>query len=346
MIPALMAGNAVILKPSEVTPLTSRLVVEAWNDGILPADVLMVATGGGDTGAALVDHVDMVTFTGSTATGRKVAARAGERLIPCSLELGGKDPMIVCADADIERAANAAATYGFLNSGQICMSVERVYVEEPVYDEFIHQLVDKVGRLRMQGGAGPGDSDIGSMTFPPQMEVVERHVADAVSKGATILTGGRRSAQPGLYYEPTVLVDVDHSMACMRDETFGPTLPVMKVKDVDEAIALANDSNYGLSSSLYTKDRVRGRRLARRLKAGNTAINDGLLHLVHRGVPFGGSGDSGVGSRHGRDGIVKFTEPHTIMTNWLPLKSDLGWLPNKAGVTRIAERALSALYGR
>lgn len=344
--PALMAGNAVVIKPSEVTPLTTELVVHGMHEAGVPEDVVQVVTGAGKAGAALVDHVDMVAFTGSTRTGRKVGTRAAERLIPCSLELGGKDPMIVCADADLERAANAAATFGLLNSGQICMSIERIYVEDQVHDEFVNKLVDAVAALRQRGGSDPGQADVGAMTFPPQLEIVERHVADAVAKGATVRIGGRRGDGPGLYYEPTVLVDVNHDMACMREETFGPTLPVMRVSDVDEAVRLANDSVYGLASSVFTKDRGKGQAIARRLRAGSTTVNDGLVQLFNRGVPFGGSRESGLGSRHAREGITKYTEPHTVMTSWLPLKKDLGWFPNTKLVTTLIDRLLPIYYRR
>ena len=345
--PALMAGNAVVIKPSEITPLTTAMVVEAiGRETGLPEDVLLVATGRGDTGGALVDHVDMIMFTGSTRTGRKVAARAAERLIPVSLELGGKDPMIVCADADLDRAANAAATWGLANAGQACTSVERIYVEQEVHDPFVQKLVQRVEKLRQRGITSAGEADVGATTFPPQLEVVERHVADAVAKGARVLIGGRRAAGPGLYYEPTVLVDVDHEMDCMREETFGPTLPVMKVRDADEAVRLANDSKYGLSSSVYTKDVRKGEAIARRLRSGNTAVNDGYVHVVGWEAPFGGSRDSGVGARNGREGILKYTEPHTIMVTRLGLKKDIGWLPNSKRMTKLLERAFSRYYGR
>ena len=345
-VPALMAGNSVVLKPSEVTPLTSAMVAEGFRAAGLPEDVLLVATGRGDTGAALVDHVDMIMFTGSTRTGRTVATRAAERLIPCSLEMGGKDPMIVCGDADLDRAANGAATWGLLNSGQICMSVERIYVEEQVHDAFVEKLVEAVRKVRQRGITAPGEADVGAITFPPQLETIERHVADAVAKGARVLTGGRRGGGPGRYYEPTVLVDVDHDMECMREETFGPTLPVMKVRDVDEAVRLANDSVYGLCSSVYTKDLAKGEAIARRIRAGSTAVNDGLIQFMARGAPFGGSRESGLGSRHGRDGILKYTEPHTIMITRLGLKRDLNWFPNSKAVTKISERLLSRYYRR
>jgi acyl-CoA reductase-like NAD-dependent aldehyde dehydrogenase len=322
------------------------VVEELARDTELPEDVLLVATGAGDAGAALVDHVDMVMFTGSTRTGRKVAARAAERLIPVSLELGGKDPMIVCADADLDRAANAAATWGLLNSGQACTSVERVYVHQDVHDAFVEKLVTAVGKLRQQGVTSPGEADVGSMTFPPQLEKVERHVSDALEKGAIALTGGQRGAGDGLYYEPTVLVDVTHDMACMREETFGPTLPVMRFKDEDEAVRLANDSTYGLASSVFTKDAKRGEAIARRLRAGSTAVNDAIIQIACRTAPFGGSAESGLGSRHGRDGILKYTEPHTILITRFAPKRDLGWFPTSKRVTTLLDRGLSRFYGR
>src|SRR3954470_6781303 len=241
-IPALAAGNAVVLKPSEVTPLTSLLMAEMLAECELPDGVFQVATGRGETGAALVDEVDMVMFTGSVATGKKVMAQAAETLTPVSLELGGKDPMIVLADADLERAANAAVAYGMNNSGQVCISVERVYVEEPAYDEFLERVTRKVEALRQGPPGEPGTVDVGAIIFPPQIELIEAHVRDAVERGARIVTGGERAADlPGRFFEPTVLADVAHSMRCMTEETFGPTLPVMRVGSADEAVGLAND---------------------------------------------------------------------------------------------------------
>jgi len=253
-IPALAAGNAVILKPSELTPLTSLLMAEMLAECGLPDGVFQVATGRGETGAALVDEVDYVMFTGSIKTGKRVMAQAAETLTPVSLELGGKDPMIVLSDADIERAANAAVSYGMNNSGQVCISVERIYAEDPIHDELLERITQKVEGLR-QGAPGPaGTVDVGAMIFPPQMDTVEAHIADAVEKGARIVTGGERGEGPGRFFQPTVLADVDHSMLCMTEETFGPTLPVMRVRDAEEAVEPANDGHYGLQASGWTRE--------------------------------------------------------------------------------------------
>ena len=236
-IPALAAGNSAVLKPASLTPLTSLLMAEGLRECGLPEDVFIVAPGGGSVGEALIDEVDFVMFTGSTEVGKKVMARAARTLTPVGLELGGKDPMIVLADADIERAANAAVHYSMQNGGQTCISVERVYVEDPVYDQFVGKVEEKLRALRQGPPGDPGSVDIGAVTSPPQMDLIDSHVRDAVAKGARASVGGHRGQGPGDFYEPTLLLDVDHSMECMTEETFGPTLPVMKVADADEAAA-------------------------------------------------------------------------------------------------------------
>ena len=345
-IPALMAGNSVVMKPSEVTPLTSLLVAEGAEAIGLPEGVLSVATGAGETGAALIDHVDMVHFTGSTRTGRKVAVRAVERLIPVSLELGGKDPMIVLDDADLERAANMAVQWAMANSGQICMAVERVYVEEGVYDQFVSSVVEKVSRLRQGAPGAPGSVDIGAMTFPPQIDIVDRHVRDAVDKGAQVLAGGKKAEGPGRFYEPTVLTGVDHTMDVMRDETFGPVLPIMKVRDADEAVRLANDTRYGLNSSVFTKDLAKGEQIARRLGAGNACVNDALMNYMAQEAPFGGTNESGLGVRHGPQGIRKYCSQQTIMVTRFGPKREVTMFPNKRITSKIFERLMVLLWGR
>ena len=346
-IPALMAGNSVVLKPSEVTPLSSMLMHEMLSHCGIPEGVFQVATGDGTTGAALIGEVDCLMFTGSTATGRKVAKAAAEAMIPFYLELGGKDPMIVCADANIERAANAAAFYSMNNAGQVCISVERVYVEEPVYDEFVERVTDNIRILR-QGGpeGGPGTVDVGAVIFPPQIDIVDAHVRDAVQKGAKVLTGGHVRPGAGRFYEPTVLVDVEHSMKCMTEETFGPTLPIMKVPNVEEAVRLANDSVYGLQASVWTSDVERGEALARRIEAGVVCVNDAQVNYTALNLPMGGWKSSGLGTRHGANGIRKYCKIQSLLVTRRALKRELFMFPYKAGRTRLLRRAFGLLYGR
>ena len=346
-IPALMAGNAVVLKPSEITPLTSLLMGEMMRECGLPDDVYQVAPGYGETAQALVDEVDFVMFTGSTATGKKVMERAARTLTPVALELGGKDPMIVCSDADLERAANAAVHYSMQNAGQTCISTERVYVEEPIYDDFVRLVTDKVRGLRQGTPGGPGSTDLGAVINPPQSDIVERHVKDAVERGARVLVGGGRRDENGHFFEPTVLVDVDHSMACMREETFGPTVPIMKVGDADEAVRLANDSPYGLQASVWTKDSAKGERLARRIEAGAVTVNDSQVNYVALELPMGGWKESGLGTRHGADGIRKYTKKQSVLvTSFAPMKKDLHMMPYTPRRTRFVSRLLKLIYGR
>ena len=329
VVTALFAGNAAVLKPSEVTPLTGLLIGDLFAsafDGTRHEGVVQVVTGRGATGEALVrSGVQKVCFTGSAATGRRVMAAAADTLTPVVLELGGKDPMIVCADADLDRAASAAVWGAFQNSGQTCQSVERVYVEAPVYDAFVDRVVARTRAIRQ--GSGPG-SDVGSMTFPPQLEVVERHLVDAMARGATALTGGRRvPGREGLWFEPTVLVDVDHDMAIMRDETFGPVLPIMRVADTEEAVALANDSTFGLNSSVWTGDAAKGRAVARRIEAGNVCINDVLVSYGVADLPFGGVKESGIGRVHGLQALRDFSVAKSVLVDRAGLSREPWWYP-------------------
>jgi betaine-aldehyde dehydrogenase len=344
-LPALQAGAAVVIKPSEFTPLALTEVVEAWKNEIGGPDVLDCVQGTGDTGGALVDEVDYVQFTGSDRTGRKVMARAADTLTPVSLELGGKDPMIVLRDADVDRAANAAAWGGMANSGQICMSVERIYVEEPVYDEFVQKLTKEVRGLRQGQDGDRYEKDVGAMTSPNQTAVVEDHVSDAVANGARALTGGRRGEGPGDYYEPTVLVDVDHSMRVMRDETFGPVVGVMKVRDEEEALRLANDSRYGLSGAVFG-EKEHAERVARRVEVGAINVNDVLTNYFAANVPMGGWKQSGIGFRHGEWGIKKFVRPESIVVTRFGGKREPFWFPYSPAKRKLLRRVATFFNAR
>jgi acyl-CoA reductase-like NAD-dependent aldehyde dehydrogenase len=343
-LPALQAGAAVIVKPSEFTPLGVEEIVRAWKEEIGGPDVFDCVQGSGETGGALIDHVDFVQFTGSDRTGRKVMARAAETLTPVSLELGGKDPMIVLDDADLDRAANAAAWGSMFNSGQVCLSVERIYVEEPVYDEFVAKLVKEVGVLRQGADDRTPQKDVGAMTSPNQAAVVEGHVEEAVAKGARALTGGKRGEGPGDYFEPTVLVDVDHSMKVMREETFGPVVGVMKVRDAEEALRLANDTPYGLAASVFGEKR-RAERLGRRIETGAVNVNDVIVNYVAMDVPMGGWKQSGIGFRHGEYGIKKYCRPESVIVTRFAGKREPTWYPytrSRRGLVNRVARAFNA----
>ena len=345
-IAALAAGNAVVFKPSEITPMSTMLMQECMREAGLPDGVMQVATGRGATGAALIEHVDYVMFTGSVATGKKVAATAAETLTPHSLELGGKDPMIVLRDADLERAANGAVFWSMANGGQICQAIERVYVEEPIYDEFVDKVVEKTGKLRQGVPGEPGAVDVGAVTFAPQADLIEDHLKDAVEKGAKVLVGGKRGEGPGRFFEPTVVVDVDHTMKLMTDETFGPILPVMKVRDEDEALRLANDSRYGLNSSVWTKDIAKGERIAAQIEAGSTCVNDAVANYAAQELPFGGVKESGIGVRHSAAGIRKYCHSHAILVTRFAPKRELYWFPFTKRNAKLLERVLVLMYGR
>lgn len=354
-IPALLAGNAVVLKPSEWTPLIAlrgaEILHEAFRQAGLPAEILQIVNGFGETGGALVDEADMIAFTGSVRTGKLIAERAARRLVPVSLELGGKDPMIVLRDADLERAANAAVWGAFTNSGQVCISVERVYVEEAIAEAFTQRVVEKTRQLR-QGvdGAAASDQrvDVGAMTFPKQVETVEAHVADARARGAQVLTGGQRNSRlPGRFYEPTVLANVDHSMKVMVEETFGPVLPIMRVRDVDEALRLANASPYGLNASVWTRDRAKGEWLAAQIEAGLTTVNDVIVGFGVTDAPSGGLKESGLGKRHGAPGMRRFCHEQVIISDrfsFVSLTREPTWYPYTAQTERWFKRLTGALF--
>jgi acyl-CoA reductase-like NAD-dependent aldehyde dehydrogenase len=328
-IPALVAGCAVVIKPSELTPLTLMELVRAWKEDVGAPDVLDVVNGTGETGGALVDECDFMHFTGSERTGKIVMKRAADTLTPVSLELGGNDAMIVTKDADLERAANAAAVGGLLNTGQICLSIERVYVEEPIYDAFVEKLKQRVESVRQGADGRSYSAEVGAMTSPAQVEIVSDHVEDARQAGARILTGGKRKDGPGDWYEPTLIADADQSMRVMREETFGPVIPVMKVRDTDEAVRLANDTTYGLGGAVFAGDEKAGERIARRFEAGTVAVNDLFpTNYAILGLPMGGWKNSGIGARHGAVGIRKYCRTEAITVPRLPQpKRELLWFP-------------------
>ena len=323
---ALMAGNAVVLKPSELTPFVGLKIVEIFKKANLPTDVLQVITGDGRTGAALVEAgVNKIMFTGSVATGKRIAAAAAETLTPVVLELGGKDPMIVFPDANLETAARAAVWGAFANSGQTCASVERLYVHESIAPAFIEKIVSLTNDLQQNYGA-EDNSEIGSMSSERQLETVENHVDDAVKNGAKILTGGKRNANfDGAFYEPTVLTNINHSFKAVREETFGPTLPIMTFQTDDEAVALANDSDFGLTASVWTNDLQKGNRIAEQIEAGTVTVNEVLYTHGIAQTPWGGVKQSGYGRTHGKLGLLELVSPQHIHVNRLPHLADLWW---------------------
>ncbi|HEX6046091.1 MAG TPA: aldehyde dehydrogenase family protein [Pyrinomonadaceae bacterium] len=326
IVMALMAGNAVVVKPSELTPLTALKIGEVFKQAQLPSGLLEIVTGDGSTGAALVDAgVDRIMFTGSVATGKKVAEAASKHLTPVVLELGGKDPMIVLEDAHLENAARAAIWGAFCNSGQACASVERCYVHESIAPKFI-DLVVKGTRALKQGKPMAEGVDVGAMSNEKQLQVVIDHVRDAVEHGARVLTGGHRVENDGgWFHEPTVVTNVDHSMAVMRDETFGPVLPIMTFKTDDEAVRLANDSIYGLTASVFTSNLPRGRAMAERIDAGTVMINEVVYTHAVAQTPWGGVKQSGYGRTHGRLGLLELVTHQHIHGNSVPWVADVWW---------------------
>jgi succinate-semialdehyde dehydrogenase/glutarate-semialdehyde dehydrogenase len=343
-VQALMAGNAVIVKPSEVTPFSGRLVGELFREAGLPDDLLQILEGDGETGAALVDGgVDKISFTGSVRTGRKIGEACGRNLIPCTLELGGKDPMIVCADADLERAVNGAVFGAFMNTGQYCCSTERIYVVDSIVREFTDGVVAKTKTLK-QGSRG--DFDLGPMIWPNQLDVIERHVEDAKKKGAKVLTGGKRNAAMGsMFYEPTVLAEVTHDMLVMKEETFGPILPILTVKSEEEALRLANDTTYGLAANVWTKDDAKAIALAKKLDAGSICVNDCAVTYGAAEAPFGGRKTSGVGQVNGPAGLKGYCFATPIIIERFNPKEEHIWYPYTADKGKMLQKIMRWVWG-
>ncbi len=319
LLPALMAGNGVVLKPDEKTPFVALRLVELLVQAGVPEDVCIVVTGEGPVvGGALVDAVDYITFTGSSETGRIVAEQAGRNLIDCSMELGGKNPMVVLGDADIDMAARGAVHGCFTNAGQLCLSMERIYVLEDIFEEFLESFVAETERLTL-GGTFDYTADIGSLIDHSQLERVANHVEDARKRGATVHTGGKKRPDVGpCFYEPTILTDVPDDSLPACEETFGPVVRVEPVASTEDAIEAANDSDYGLNASVWTADRSRGHEIARQIESGTVCVNDAYaIGWAALDAPMGGVGDSGIGRRHGPEGLKRYVEPKTIASSAL-----------------------------
>lgn len=332
-LPAFIAGNGVVSRPDNQTALTTLWAHELAEKAGLPADLWQVVLGRGrDVGGPMIERADFVDYTGSTATGRDIAAQAAARLIGCSLELGGKNPMLVLGDANVEKAADGAVRACFSSAGQLCESMERLYVHADVYDEFVDKFAAKVDKMRL-GADLAYDSDMGSLTFPRQLDTVTEHVEDAKAKGATVLAGGKARPDLGPYfYEPTVLTGVTPDMLAYGDETFGPVVSIYRVESDDEAVTRANDTAYGLNASVWTRDAKRGQRIAEQINAGAVNVNEGYTAAwASVQAPSGGLGDSGLGRRHGAEGILKYTNTQTVATQRLlpiaplPGMSDAIW---------------------
>jgi acyl-CoA reductase-like NAD-dependent aldehyde dehydrogenase len=346
LVAALLAGNAVIVKGSEVTAATGAMLERLLARVPALAGLVKVVHGDGAVGAAMIaGHPDFVFLTGSTATGKRVLQAAAEHLIPVVCELGGKDPMLVLADADVPAAARWGGWGAFYNAGQTCMGVERVYVHAQVYDAFVHEAVRYADEVRAAMGHSPdleAPYVMGPLTFPRQAEIVQRHLDDALAKGARVLTGGGRD---GLYFEPTVLIDVDHSMLVMQEETFGPLLPIMRVADEQEMIRLANDSDYALSASVWSRDLDHAQRVAAEVEAGSMIINDTVCHFGVPHLPFGGRKSSGFGRVHGQQGLMQFTQPYAFVIGQPPLPFDVATWLRQPGHYQLGKGLMQAAFG-
>ncbi len=343
VVTALVGGNGVVLKPSEHTPFTGAFIPELLERGGLPRDLVRVIQGGGEVGSALVrGGVDRLHFTGSPATGRRILAMAAPLLLPVSLELGGKDPALVLEDADLDRAARGVVFGAFFNAGQSCIALERVFVVDEIHDTFVRKVVEVVRSLRV---GGVGEVDVGPIVVPAQLDTLERQVADAVTRGAEILCGGGPPDPASNLFLPTVITGVTGEMLLSTEETFGPILPITRVRDEDEAVELANAGGFGLFASVWTGNPRRGVEIARRLGGGGVSVNDTHTHWSVPGLPLGGTGESGYSRVHGEDGLREFTRPRAYLVNGRPLSRDPWWYPYSERSRRII-RALVRLEGR
>jgi acyl-CoA reductase-like NAD-dependent aldehyde dehydrogenase len=343
---ALLAGNACVVKPSEVTPLVAIKAKEIYDSTGLPEDLFGLVLGFGATGQSLIDSgIDYCVFTGAVETGRKVAAACGARLVPCTMELGGKAPLIACEDCDLERTARAVVFGGFANSGQVCIAVERVYAHDRVYDALVERVRVLVGELR-QGDPSRDYVDIGAITFPRQIEVAQAHIEDARRKGARVVCGGHRVDGRGQFFEPTVLADCNHMMTAMKEEIFGPVVPMMRVSSDDEAISLSNDSHLGLNAYVFSKSHDRARRIGERIEAGNVVVNDVLSNYATVEAPFGGIKQSGFGRVHGTEGLRDMCHRKHVSYDRVPAPArDPLWFPYTARSFHWLKRGVRLVFG-
>ena len=344
---ALVAGNAVVLKPSELTPLIALELQRLLREAGVPEDIFQVLPGEGETGSALVkSEIDKLIFTGSVATGRRIAQIAAERLLPVVLELGGKDPMLVLEDADIDVASSGAVWGAFVNAGQTCLSVERCYVHQSLYPAFLETCSEKARKLRVGNGMDPA-TEIGPMIHEKQVRIVESHVEDARQRGARVLTGGARLRDLGpTFYAPTVLADVEQSMRVMQEETFGPVLPIAPFTGDAEALRLANDSEFGLAASVWTRDRTRGDLLARQINVGTVMVNDTVSCFSISEAPHGGVKASGIGRTHGRWGLEEMVRVKYVDHDLTPGMKKVWWFGYGREFSVEAESFLDVLYAR
>lgn len=345
---ALVTGSAAIVKPSEVTPLTIVKAKEIFDASGLPVDLFGVVHGKGDVGQALIEGgIQKLVFTGGVETGKRVASACGANLVPCVIELGGKAPLLACSDCDVERTARAIVFGGFVNSGQVCISVERVYAHESIHDQLVDRVKTLTEEIRQGDPHGPSEVDMGAIIFAKQIEVAENHIADAVKKGARLVTGGKRRPGKGMFFEPTVLASCNHDMTVMTEEIFGPIVPIQKVASEDEGVRLANDSHLGLNAYVFTKDREKGRRIAERIEAGSVVVNDVLMNYGAVEAPFGGIKQSGFGRVHGDDALRDMAEVrHVFAPRFMEPERDPLWFPYSQKVYSWQMRLLRLMYSQ